>query len=124
MDTVVSGHHVPSGTDIIFCPWALHRSTSHWGPDAEEFNPERWLNDANGRGGARDAYCFSTFGAGPRVCIAERFARNELSTLMAGIFGSFRVELAEGIPESPLSHQLVLTHVGGVKAHLTALAGW
>ena len=124
VDTIICGHKVPRGTDIILCPWGMHRSTEHWGPDAETFNPDRWLRDPTGRGGARDAYCLSTFGAGPRVCIAERFAKNEISTLMAGIFGRFKVEQAEGVPEAPLSHQLTLTRMGGVRVRLTQLDDW
>lgn len=124
VDTTICGHRVPKTTNITLCPWGLHRSTELWGPDAEEFNPDRWLKDPSGRGGAKDAYSFNTFSAGPRVCIAERFARNEISTLMAGIFGRFRVEKAEGIKEAPLSHQLVLTRIGGVHVRMTPLEGW
>ena len=124
VDTTICGHPVPKGTDIILCPWGMHRSTEHWGPDAESFNPDRWLKDPSGRGGAKDAYCFFTFGAGPRVCIAERFARNEISTLMAGVFGRFNIDQVEGIPEAPLSHQLTLTRMGGVRVRMTSLEGW
>ena len=124
VDTTVCGIPVPAGTDVILCPWGMHRSKKLWGADAEDFNPDRWLEDPTGRGGAKDAYCFSTFGAGPRVCIAERFARNEITTLMAGIFGRYRVECADGVPESPLSHQLTLTRMGGVSVHMTTLEGW
>ena len=124
VDTTICNHRVPKGTDIILCPWAMHRSTELWGPDAEEFNPDRWLNDSTGRGGARDPYCLLTFGAGPRVCIAERFARVEVSTLMAGIFGTFRVEKVAEEPEPRLSHQLTLTRIGGVRVRMTSLEGW
>ncbi|KAG8526000.1 uncharacterized protein KY384_000762 [Bacidia gigantensis] len=123
VDTIICGHRVPKDVDVILCPWGLHRSTESWGPDAEEFKPERWLNDPSGRGGAKDASCLATFGGGPRTCIAERFARNEISTLMAGIFGRFKVEQVEGGSESPLSHQLTLTRVGGVKVRMTPLEG-
>ncbi|KAL9130795.1 MAG: hypothetical protein Q9217_001098 [Psora testacea] len=123
--TIICGYQIPKDMNIIFCPWALHRSKSLWGPDAEEFNPDRWLNDPSGRGGAKDAFCFSTFGAGPRVCIAERFAKNEISTLMAGIFGRFDLRAVEGGNATPpLSHQLTLTHLGGVRVHATLLDGW
>lgn len=124
VDTTICNHRVPKGTDIILCPWAMHRSSELWGPDAEEFDPNRWLNDPSGRGGARDPYCLLTFGAGPRVCIAERFARIEISTLLAGIFGRFRVEKVAGEPEPRLSHQLTLTRIGGVKVRMTPLEGW
>ena len=124
VNTTICGHQVPAGTDIILCPWGMHRSKDHWGTDAEEFNPDRWLKDPTGRGGARDPWCFMTFGAGPRICIAEKFARNEISTLMAGIFGRYKIERAESIPDSPLSHQLTLTRMGGVRVMMTPLAGW
>ena len=124
VDTTICGHKVPKGTDIILCPWGLHRSKEHWGPDAEIFDPDRWLKDPSGRGGAKDAYSFSTFAAGPRNCIAEKFARNEISTLMAGIFGRFRLDCVEGKVEAPLSHQLTLTRIGGVRVRMTVLEGW
>ncbi|MCJ1272697.1 hypothetical protein MMC21_000484 [Puttea exsequens] len=124
VNTIICGHRVPKGTDIILCPWGMHRSKEHWGPNAEVFNPDRWLKDPSGRGGAKDACSFFTFAAGPRVCIAEKFARNEISTLVAGIFGQFRVEHVQGEVESPLSHQLTLTRIGGVRVRMTLLEGW
>ena len=122
--TTICGHAVPAGTDIMLCPWGLHRSKDHWGADADIFNPGRWLNDPSGKGGAKDSCCFATFGAGPRVCIAERFAKNEIMTLMAGLFGRFLVEKVEEIQESPLSHQLTLTWMRGVQVRMTLLEGW
>lgn len=28
---------------MLISPWAINRSKRIWGPDAEEFKPERWL---------------------------------------------------------------------------------
>ena len=120
IDTVACGDQVPKGTNLILCPWAMHRLTEFWGPDAEKFNTDRWLKDPSRRGGARDRNCFMTFGAGPRVCIAQD-AKNQVSTIMAGIFGKYQLEQAEGINNSPLSHQLTLTRMKGVTVRMTLL---
>ena len=124
--TLVSGHAIPTGTAISLSPWALHRSTSIWGLDAAVFNPDRWLLDPTGRGGAQAPYSLLTFGAGPRVCVGDAFAKAEISTMMAGIFGRFDVTMADDGEEeaAQISHQMTLAFKGGVRARLTPLHGW
>lgn len=51
----------------------MHRLPQFWGPDAEDFKPERWL-----AGGKVDHDAFLPFLAGPRRCIGNRFALAEL----------------------------------------------
>jgi cytochrome P450 len=85
-------------TTMIVAPWAINRNPKLWGPDSEEFVPERWI-DKNGRatmnGGAESNYAFLTFLHGPRSCIGERFARAELRSLLAALVGSFEFEMAD-----------------------------
>lgn len=63
----------------------MNRSTSVWGPDAREFNPERWLNHredgsevipkkASEIGGYKHLL---TFVDGPRICLGRGFALAE-----------------------------------------------
>jgi cytochrome P450 len=35
----------PAGTDVSVSIWVMHHSKEIWGPDAREFNPERWFGD-------------------------------------------------------------------------------
>ena len=37
------GYKIPKGTLILASPWAVNRDTTHWGPDASQFRPERCL---------------------------------------------------------------------------------
>lgn len=97
-DTSIAGHFIPKNTTIFIVPWAVNRNPKLWGPDAEKFVPERWIDESTGRatmnGGADSNYSFLTFLHGPRSCIGERFARAELRALVACLIGSFEVQLA------------------------------
>jgi cytochrome P450 len=73
-DTRVGPYEVPAGTSVFISPWAINRSTSIWGEDAEEFIPQRWI-DKNGRpsktAGLKNNYNIMTFLHGPRACIGQ-----------------------------------------------------
>lgn len=84
--TQLGNYTLPQGTNVYIVPWAINRNTRFWGPDAETFNPYRWLDavseddqtaektqkmKVNNHGGARSAYEFMTFLHGPRSCIGQ-----------------------------------------------------
>ena len=71
-------------------PWVLHRRRRFWDKPGA-FDSSRFLPDAPPP--ARFAYL--PFGAGPRVCIGAQFALTELILLVAIMFGTFWVRLAE-----------------------------
>lgn len=35
----------PAGTILSINPWVMHHSKEIWGPDAHEFNPDRWFEE-------------------------------------------------------------------------------
>lgn len=45
----IGNKHFPEGTIVSINPWVMHHSKEFWGPDAREFNPDRWL-----KGDSRD----------------------------------------------------------------------
>ena len=51
---------------------------------------------------------------------AERFAKNEISTLRGR---NLRRKPAEGLGSPPLAHQLTLTHVGGFRVRMLSWKG-
>lgn len=92
-DTTIVGHLVPKGTRIILSPWAVNFSTEMWGPDAADFNPDRWLKSGQANsGGATSNYAFLTFLHGPRSCIGRDFAKSEFACLLAAFVGYFEFE--------------------------------
>ena len=56
------------GTLVISSVIHMQRSRKHWGPDAAEFNPERFL-----RGNQRGNRAYMPFGIGPRNCVRSRY---------------------------------------------------
>jgi len=96
-DTTIAGEFVPKGTRIMLVPWAINKDPALWGPDAAEFNPDRWLqsptNPASANGGAASNYSFLTFLHGPRSCIGQKFAQAEFACLLAAWIGRFEFEL-------------------------------
>lgn len=63
---------VAKGTLVVFSLFALHKRKDIWGPDAEEFRPERWQDE-------KASWNFLPFGGGPRNCIGQQFALTEAS---------------------------------------------
>ncbi len=101
-DTTVLGHPVPKGTRVILPVAAVNRAEQLWGPDAANFNPDRWLPKFDGdrsaaSGGASSNYAYMTFLHGPRSCIGMSFAKAEFATLLAAWVG--RLEFSFRDPE-------------------------
>ena len=44
-DILPDGTVVKKGGLVTYVPYSMGRMTDLWGPDAEEFRPERWLKD-------------------------------------------------------------------------------
>ena len=69
---------------------SAHRDRRTWGPDAERFNPARFV--PQNRRTADDAI-FKPFGTGPRSCIGRQFAYYEIAMILTTIIQSFELEV-------------------------------
>jgi cytochrome P450 len=78
--TLQSGHRMAAGDWMLVLIPALHRN-SVWGPDADEFDPDRFLPD---RMRGRPPHAYKPFGTGERACIGRQFAIHE-AVLVLGI---------------------------------------
>lgn len=124
-DTTIAGQFIPKDTLSFIVPWAINRNPKLWGPDAEQFNPSRWIDAETGRatmnGGAESNYAFLTFLHGPRSCIGEKFARAELRSLVAAFVGSFEMELANPGEKIVVGGTITSKPVQGMKLRLRAV---
>lgn len=127
-DTTILDQHIPKGTPIYICPYAINRSPKLWGDSAAEFIPERWIDPetghANNVGGSKSNYSSMTFLHGPRSCIGEKFARSELKALMAVFVGTFVMEMADKDEAVIQAGAITAKPKNGMRLRLQALEGW
>jgi cytochrome P450 len=94
-DTTLLGARLPKGTALAVPVEALNRDPALWGPDADEFNPDRWMGAENAlTGGATNNFAMLSFGAGPNICIGQSQARAFLACVLAAVVQRFEITLA------------------------------
>ncbi|KAF8987969.1 cytochrome P450 [Cyathus striatus] len=112
-DDWYEGHFIPKGTIVIPNQWAMNKDTRVYGPDADDFKPERHL-DADGNLGPAP---FGThdeghvgYGFGRRICVGRHVANNSLYMDMACLLWACNiapVKDAKGNPVIPDSEKFV-----------------
>lgn len=124
-ETTLAGYPVRTGTTLMLVPWAINRSPQLWGADSEQFNPERWMKEGHANtGGASSNYSVITFLHGPRSCIGQGFARQEMKCLVAAFFGRYQIEL--DMKESDIFPAGVVTTKpkNGMHIKINPVPGW
>ncbi|KAB8266435.1 cytochrome P450 [Aspergillus minisclerotigenes] len=76
----VLNHYLPEGTLVGGNPYVVNRHAETFGPDVEEWRPERRLE---GEGRKRLEQSVPTFGAGRRVCLGKYIGILELKRLVS-----------------------------------------
>ncbi|KAF3905294.1 hypothetical protein ABW21_db0208505 [Orbilia brochopaga] len=90
-DATLNGRFIPENTTIMIVPAAINTAVEFWGPDAAEFNPDRWDKEG-GAGGCASNYGNMTFLTGPRSCIGQKFSVEEFRAITACLAGAFAFE--------------------------------
>ncbi|KAJ6489423.1 cytochrome P450 monooxygenase pc-1 [Mycena vulgaris] len=88
-DPVQPPLYIPAGTKISYSVFLMHRRTDLWGPTAEDFDPDRFLDARLKAHVLVNPFCFLPFNAGPRVCLGQQFAYNEISFMLIRLLQSF-----------------------------------
>jgi cytochrome P450 len=91
-DDEVGGYRVPAGSDVLICPYTLHRHPEFWDrPD--RFDPERFAPDAVAD---RPRYAYIPFGAGPRFCVGSHLGLMEATFVTAMVARDLRLATVPG----------------------------
>ena len=87
----------------------MHRRKDLFGPDAEEFRPERWDN------WTPKAWQYIPFNGGPRICIGQQFALTEMGYCLVRLFQNFEdVRYMDNAPQL-MRAEITISAAGGVK---------
>ncbi len=92
----IAGHRFPVGAVLAPSIYLVQHRREIWGPDADDFRPERWLE------GDVPSYAWIPFGGGVRRCIGASFAQLEQEIVLRAIAGSVHLE-AVGDDERPVA---------------------
>jgi cytochrome P450 len=109
---ILSGYHIPPGTIVGCNPWALHRNRQVFGEDAEEYRPERWLE--NSKETRSDMDRVNLIWGGPsRSCPGRHLGELILFKTVPELFRRFDMEvtLKHGIEESRMYFVSIITDV-------------
>ena len=94
-DCVLGDYLIKKGTIVQPCFSVCHRKEKYW-PQAEEFQPQRWLDD-EARAECPE-HAFLMFSHGPRFCLGREFATMQGVYVLASIAQRWRLEALPGKP--------------------------
>ncbi|KAK4727123.1 hypothetical protein R3W88_032040 [Solanum pinnatisectum] len=110
-DVLPDGFNVNKGDMVVYQPYAMGRMKYIWGDDAEEFKPERWI-DENGFFKQESPFKFTVFQAGPRICIGKEFAYKQMKITAAVLLRFFIFKLAD--ESRPVTYKTkIQLHIAG-----------
>nr|KAG5700597.1 hypothetical protein BaRGS_015393 [Batillaria attramentaria] len=93
----LDGVDIPKGVVTDVPLYQLHNNPHVW-KEPEKFCPERFEKSVFAD---RDPYIYVPFSAGPRNCIGQNFAMNEIKTMVARIVHRFQLEADPSIDPHP-----------------------
>ncbi|KAJ6031306.1 Cytochrome P450 E-class [Penicillium herquei] len=93
--------YIRKGQPVAYSTFIMHRRKDIWGPDAEDFKPERWANRKAG-------WEYLPFNGGPRICIGQQFALTEAGYVLVRLLQRFD-QIHDVNEDQPIRYGLNLT---------------
>ncbi|KAF3827884.1 hypothetical protein GH733_001119 [Mirounga leonina] len=93
VDSSIGEFAIDKGTNVIINLWALHHNEKEW-HQPDQFMPERFLDPTRSQL-ISPSLSYLPFGAGPRSCLGEILARQELFLVMSWLLQRFDLEIPD-----------------------------
>ncbi|KAJ5373277.1 Cytochrome P450 E-class CYP52 [Penicillium concentricum] len=93
--------YVRKGQSVMYTTHVMHRRKDLWGPDADQFKPERWME-------RRAGWEYIPFNGGPRICIGQQFALTEAGYVIVRLLQRFD-KIENVYPDQKIRYGLTLT---------------
>ncbi|XP_030026721.1 cytochrome P450 4c3 isoform X5 [Manduca sexta] len=113
-----SGHVLPGGSGIVISIWGIHRDPKYWGPDAEHFDPDRFLPE---RFNLAHGCSYMPFSSGPRNCLGYQYALMSVKAALSGILRNYKVvgKVEDGpVPKIRVKLDIMMKAVDGYQLEL------
>lgn len=68
--------YMPKGTSFFYSTLLMQRNKELWGRDADNFDPERWIDPSRRSRYTSNPLMFTPFSAGPRIVSVTLFSKN------------------------------------------------
>ena len=88
-DCVLDGHVVPKGSNVTLFISYIQRHPDIW-ENPDSFVPERFTTE-NRMKAKRSNFSYIPFSAGPRNCVGQRFAMQEIKVVLIYLVRKFRI---------------------------------
>lgn len=105
--TLSDGTRINAGDRVVLATYAAARQPTVWGEDAAEFKPERWIDLATGGLITVSPFKFTSFLAGPRICLGQKFAILEMKMALAVLVARLRFRTVED--PAHITYEIALT---------------
>ncbi|KAL1222110.1 Cytochrome P450 71A26 [Cardamine amara subsp. amara] len=86
-DVRLRDYYIPAGTQVLINAWAIGREAATWGPDTDQFRPERHLDSSVDFRG--QDFELIPFGVGRRICPGISFAVVLNEVVLANLVNRF-----------------------------------
>lgn len=84
---VIDGYEIPAGTNVIMPIYVVHHDEQYW-ENPSIFNPDRFTFE-NVK--SQHKYAYFPFGGGPRLCIGNNFAMQEMQVVIVMVLQKYRI---------------------------------
>lgn len=108
-DTNLGEYKLQKETNVVIPIYVTQRSEEYW-ENPLEFNPDRFKDEAGDK--LEKSYQYLPFSRGPRRCIAELFAMDEMCIIIFELLKKFKFQLKSEFPQDEV--YVSLKPVGGM----------
>ena len=91
-EDTLGGYQIPVGMNVVVPIFHFHWSERYW-PEPKRFDPSRFAPE---RRPSADSMTYFPFGAGPRSCVGNHFALQELMIMTVLFYRHYRFRVAPG----------------------------
>ncbi|XP_049542629.1 probable cytochrome P450 313a1 [Anopheles darlingi] len=104
---------LPVGVDVFINIFSIHRNSTYWGEDADQFRPERFATKAY------DRSAYLPFSTGMRNCVGGQYAMISMKIMLIKILTSYRLETDLKINDLSMKFMVTMKIGNGYMVRLT-----